>query len=56
MYDLKILSTQDLITKLRNIEIAGRFVRGDEALRLYREWRAVSDELNARPTAEVLAS
>lgn len=52
--NLSILSTNDLLTQLRNLETAGRWARDLEALRLYSDWKAVRDELNARPTCEVL--
>lgn len=53
--NLSTLSTTALLTRIRHLEAAGRYARDLEALRLYSEWKATRDELNARPLEEVLA-
>lgn len=58
MTNLSTLSTSALLTRLQTLETAARYngARHVSSERLEAEWRATRDELDSRPTCEVLAA
>ena len=57
MTNLKTLSTADLVARLASLETAVYFAkhRSPQQDELLDAWIATRDELNTRPTSEVLA-
>lgn len=56
MKNMKEVTVPRLVTRLAYLELAARAARGRQADQLAREWSAIRDELDSRPTEEVLAA